>query len=387
MPGKILRSASISLLILAGCGLDPAKIAPHALYADDGARVVHPGPVSFAVVGNTAGDAMTESVLADLEARAASEPKLAFLALLGGVVDASTNASWKAFDAAYSGLLAKPDATGGAQLPAVPVAGAGEGRGDANYLGLSAAFPGLGADIGLSRVASWYSFDLVSGETVWRVFVLDAAKERLASRWTEQLGWLETAAEGEYDGAMVFVHDAPFSLAGGLPSGAAADAPTELLDTLIADIDDTKVKAVFFAGPSATQVLSPEGEYGTLHIGAGGGGAPLSDVWREAPQPPEGEDPLTLEPSFDGTLVDALNRWGNAGELDAKAVDMARGKGEFEGAPRRVQSGLVPTWGWWEVQVDGPALSLRLHLYQPDGSFASSWSGRTRLGEPWATVP
>lgn len=375
------------LLPLAACGFDPAKIAPHALYADDGARVVVPGPVAFAVVGNTAGDVATDDVLASLSARIPGDPPLSFLALLGGMVDTSSNAAWKAFDVSTDGLLTRPGSDAIGSLPAVPVAGAGEGRGDEGYRGLAAAFPGIGADIGLGRVATWYSFDLQSAETTWRIFVLDAAKARLASRWNEQIAWLDEVADGDYDGALVFMHDAPLSLAGPLPSGSPAEAPTELLDTLLADIDDTKVKAVFFAGPSATQVISPEGEYGTLHVGAGGGGSPLVDLWREAPKPPEGEDPLSLESSFDGTLVGALNAWSSAVEIDPKLVDMARGKGDFEGVPRRVSASAVPTWGWWEVQVDGPALALRLHLYQPGGGFAPSWSGRTTLGEPWKTVP
>ncbi len=372
-------------LLLSACGLDPAKVAPHALYADDGARVVHPGELRFAVVGNTAGDAMTDAVLADLSTRMGAEPKLSFLALAGDVVDGSSNASWKGFDVAFGGLVAKPE--GGAGVPAVPVAGDGEGRGDPNYLGLAAAFPGLGADIGLGRVASWYAFDVVSAETTWRIFVLDGAKERLGSRWNEQLGWLGEVADGEYDGALVFLSQAPLSLAGPLPDGAWAEAPSELIDTLVADIDDTKLKAVFFASAPASQVLAPDGEYGALLIGAGGGGSPLQDLWRESPKPAEGNDPLTLESSFDGTLGAALNRWADGGTLDDKVVDMARGKGEFEGAPRRVQAAAVPTWGWWEATLDGPALSLRLHLYQPDGSFADAWSGRTRLGEAWRTVP
>jgi len=382
-------TALLSLLTVcglsAGCGLDPAKIAPHALLQDDGGKAVFPGAVRFAVVGNTAGDEMTEDVLASIQASKDGTPPLSFLALAGGLVPSSSNAGWKAMNEAFSDLLAP--AGGGSGLPALPAAGDGEGRGDPNYAGMAAAFPGFGADIGLNRVASWYSVDLVSAEVTWRVFVLDAAKSRLGSRWNEELGWLKTASEGDYDGAIVLLYAPTWSLAGPAPTGTIAEAPGELLDTLVAQIDDTKVKAVFYGGDPASQVVAPEGEWGTLHVGAGGGGSALADLWREAPDPPAGEDPLTLEPGFDGTLVAALNAWSSATDMNPKLVDMARGRADFEGAPRRVSAEAVPTWGWWEVTVDGPALDLRLHLYQPDGTLAPSWHGSTKLNEAWKTIP
>lgn len=382
----LLISSLLGLCALPARALDPAKVAPHAIFAEDGARVEFPGPVSFAVVGNTAGKGQAEGVVGSIAARASS---LSFVALLGGQVPASKPGPWKAFDAAFSSLLATPGVEAQGKLPAMPVAGAGEGSGDPTYQGWGAAFPGVGADIGLNRVASWYAFDLVSGETTWRVFVLDAGRSRIGSRWNEQLAWLESAAsEGDFDGALVFMHDAPYSLAGANPDGARAEAPGALLDALDAHIDETRLKAVFFAGPAVTQVLTPDNEYGALQVGAGGGGAPVQDLWREAPDPKEGtREPLTLETSFDATIVLALNRWSEAVALDDKLVDAARGKGDFEGRPRRVSAKAVPTWGWYEVTVDGPALAIRLHLYQPDGSFAPTWKATSEIGQPWATLP
>lgn len=385
-----MRSSALYTLLAAfglstGCGLDPGKVAPHALLQDDGGKAVFPGPVRFAVVGNTAGDEMTGTILESIQAAREGEVPLSFVALAGGLVTSSTSASWKAMDQAYSGLL-EPQGGGGG-LPALPAAGDGEGRGDPNYAGMAAAFPGFGADIGLNRVASWYYVDLVSGAATWRIFVLDAARARLGSRWNEEIGWLKTASEGDYDGAMVLLSAPTWSLAGPAPTGAIAEGPGELLDTLVAKIDDTRVKVVFYGGDPASQVVAPEGEWGTLHIDAGGGGSAPVDLWREAPDPPQGEEPLTLESSFDSTLVAALNAWSGATDMNPKLVDMARGRGAFEGVPRRVSADAVPTWGWWEVTVDGPALDIHLHLYQPDGTVTPTWHGTTKLGEAWSTVP
>ena len=380
-----IRSLSLlaPLFTLAACGLDPSKIAAHTLLADDGARLERTDSVQFAVVGNPAGEG-TPALVSDLSNHLGGDEGLDFVVLMGGVVDSSSNRAWKQFSRTFEGVLAGPSAEGG--VPAVPVAGAGEGNGDDVYRGWGAAFPGVGQDIGLNRVASWYDFDLVTDGKTWRFLVMDANRARLKSRWGEQLNWMKTAVEGEYDGLIVLFYDAPYSLAGATVTSQRASAPGDLLDALDAQIDETKLKAVFFAGPPANQVLAPDGPYGALYIGAGAGGVPLADLHREDPEDGAGE-PLTLESSYDGTMVETVGKWSQAGLIEEKVVNEARALGEFEGRPRIVRGEAVPTTGWWEVKLNGTALSVQLHLVQPDGSYAPSWQGVTRLGGPWTTVP
>lgn len=372
-----------SLLTLPACGLDPAKIAGHTLLADDGKRIEVDGGVQFAVVGNTTGDA-AEALVADLSTRVNGANGLDFVVLMGGQVDASTSRAWKRFDRSFEGVLAAPNREGG--VPAVPVAGAGEGVGDETYRGWGAAFPGVGQDIGYNRVASWYYFDVVTGGKTWRFLVMDADRARLKSRWAEQLGWLEGAITGEFDGLITLFYQPTYSLAGGDVNSDRSPAPAEILDTIDDKVDQTKLKAVFFAGPNANQVLAPGGLYGPLYVGAGAGGASPVDLHREDPNDGGGET-LILESSFDGTLVESVGKWNQAGLIDEKVVNQARGLNEFEGRPRIIKGSAVPTTGWWEIKISGDALSMRLHMVQPDGSFAETWQGVTRLGAPWVTVP
>lgn len=372
-----------ALLTLAGCGLDPSKVAAHALLADDGAKVERESGVQFAVVGNTTGDGAAPLV-ADIGAHLAGEDGLDFVVLMGGQVESSSTRAWKAFDKTFAGVLAGPNVEGG--VPAVPVAGAGEGTGDETYRGWGAAFPGVGQDIGYNRVASWYSFDLVTGGKSWRFLVMDADRARLKSRWGEQLAWMATAVEGEYDGMIVLFYEPAYNLAGASVNSQRASAPADILDALDERIDETKLKAVFFAGPAANQVLAPDGPYGPLFVGAGAGGVPAADLHREDPVDGGGE-PLALESSYDATMVESVSKWSNAGLIEEKVVNEARGLNEFDGKPRVLRGEAVPTTGWWEVKINGTALSMRLHMIQPDGTYAETWQGVTRLGGPWTTVP
>ena len=372
-----------TLLTLSACGLDPAKVAAHTLLADDGATVEAEDGVQFAVIGNTTGDA-TEALVADLATRTAGSDRLDFVVLMGGQVSASTTRAWKSFNKTFEGVLAGPGVEGG--LPAVPVAGQGEGTGDEIYRGWGAAFPGVGQDIGYNRLASWYYFDIKTGDQTWRFLVMDADRARLKSRWSEQLGWLQGAIDGDYDGLITLFYDPAYSLAGATVNSSRAAAPAEILDFLDEKIEQTRLKAVFFAGPGANQVLAPGGLYGPLFIGAGAGGGTPEDLHREDPNDSGGET-LILESSYDGTMVESVNKWSQAGLIEEKVVNEARGLNEFDGRPRVIKGASVPTTGWWEVKINGTALSVRLHMVQPDGTYAETWQGVTRLGAPWITVP
>lgn len=372
-----------------------AGVAPHSLYADDGAVVTLSGPTSFAVVGQTTGFETTDAVLADLLRAAADPAGPRFVVLMGDTVASGTEKAYKRMDQSWGPLLVRPPPPPRAEddrsvekapppsgpLAALPVAGVGEGSGDPEYTMWNKVFPGVGADIGLNRVASWYAVDLVSGDTTWRLVVLDSNKARLGARWAEQSRWLTEVSKGDYDGLLVFFSEAPYNLLGAKPTPARAAAAGELLDTLDDHIDERKLKAVFNGGAPGTQVLLPEGAWGPLYLTAGGGGAPCATLFREASA--EGEDPLTLEPTFDTAMIESVRRYSETNTLPDAVLDEALARGEFAGLPGRIPGDTVPTWGWFQVTLDGPALGVDLRLATPDAGFVSAWRATTTLGAPW----
>ena len=186
-------SALLATHLMSGCAVDPARVADHRLYADDRTVRSTEGAISFAVVGNTRGTvpgidraagahfhgaAVTESIIGDIRSRVGKAgPR--FLVHMGDGVRASTIAEWNGFDRRMEGLILRgagdeevePGADG---IPGVPVAGDREAAGDKRFHGLEGAWPGVGAEIGYNRVATWSQFDLSTAGHTWRVLVLDS---------------------------------------------------------------------------------------------------------------------------------------------------------------------------------------------------------------------
>ena len=224
-----MRASLAALLVTLAAAAPPAlagakdKIADHDLLAKEGGAVSAPGPVTFAVLGNTRaavpaldrvgggvyhGDAVLQSIVSDVAADVGDSGP-SFAVLLGDVVRAGTEKSGKGFDASFAPLLLGATAPEGdpPRLRTVPVAGDREAEGDPRYETFGSAFPGVGEDIGHNRVGTWYHFDVTAAGTRWRFVVLDSGKERLGSRWTEQLAWIQEASKGDFDYALVFMHE------------------------------------------------------------------------------------------------------------------------------------------------------------------------------------
>jgi hypothetical protein len=408
---RLSSLVSLSAVFLASaCRLDPARIAGHALVADDGGKVAADGLVMFAVVGNTRDPVpavdnalggipvpgAADAILGDIAARAGKGgPR--FLLHLGDAVRISTSSEWNRFSARTRGLL-QPHA-GGDGVPGLLVAGDRDAAGDDRYRGLGAAFPGTGADIGYNRVATWSSFDIASAGKVWRVLVLDSGKERLGSRWTEQRNYVQRVVKkGEYDGILIFMHDPVLDLAGREADMNRGGGPAELLDWVEESVGLLKVRAVFGAGHHAAQVILPDGPFGAAHIGAGGGGAPAEPLrrWGGADQAGRNED-LQLEPVFDLALMTALDIEARRIELPPVLVDQAKARGSYAGFTGAYAPAALPVTGWWQVSVYGETLDLLFRFRAPDGTFTDlyrltldpkdGWKPSRPAGAPSAPPP
>ena len=188
------RLVFLLLLACAGCGLDPAKVSNHRLFVSNATVFDAPTAIQFAMVGNTRGMSptidggnlghpqVTHQLVGDIIAASLTGGP-DFAVLMGDVVRSSKTSEWALFDQQFVGLIdgasAPPVRT--ARIPVLAVAGDRDGAGDAAYAGLSAAFPGTGANIGHGRVATWSQFDLKSGEASWRFIILDSNKKALGS--------------------------------------------------------------------------------------------------------------------------------------------------------------------------------------------------------------
>ena len=389
--------SSAPALLATGLALDPGKIAPHGLFADDGERVEQAPPVVLAAVGNVCGPG-SDAIVADIRAAAAGERGPDTLALLGGFTCGKGDGGWKAFEARFGPLLVPPgprpppvvpqpegevDEAGEPVAPppppprpsglrAIPVAGPSESAGDSLYTGLGAAFPGVGQEIGYNRVATWYAFDLAVGDADWRVVVLDSNQAALGSRWSEQSRWLEGVLDGEFDSMIALFYDSPYDLAGLKPSASPSGTGGELLTQILDRLEAGKLRLVLTAGSATSQATLPEGVYGPLQIVAGGGGSPAEDLSRWAAGA-EGTEPLRLDAVMDDAIMRAFDRADDRDPLSEKARDAVKSTGSFEGSPGVYPAKVVPTWGWWMVSIDGPAVSVTWRELLPEGNVESSW--------------
>jgi hypothetical protein len=377
-----LRPLLVLATLLCACRLDPARIADHALYADDGGETATDGAVTFAVVGNTRetvpgldragggfyhGPEVTQSIISDISI-AAGPAGPSFVVHMGDGVRASNAAEWARFDERTKHLLRTPGEETG--LPAIPVAGDREAAGDKRYIGMEGAWPGLGAEIGYNRVATWSAMDLKTAGHTWRIMVLDSGKERLGSRWNEQRNWIKRATRGDYDGILLFMHDPVLDLGTRQDVMNAGGGPAELLEYVEEATQMLKVRAVFGAGHHTNQVLLPDGPFGAAHVGAGGGGAPAEALRRWGPADAAGRnEDVQLEAIFDLALMEALGRWNRANELPEQVMDEAKARDTFKGFTGAYDGQHFPTYGWWQVTAYGGSLDLIFHFRAPSLEF------------------
>lgn len=409
-----LRPMSLALLLVPALPAVAAKnaeeITDHALFADDGETREFEGAVSFAVIGNTregvpmidnrvgrrgftAG--VTEALVADMVTQVeAGGPE--FLVSLGDTVRTGSVLEYNGWSRRFRKLVEGGPApvAGAKRLKVVPVAGDHEASGDKRFEAWMGAFPGVGADIGYNRVGSWYAFDVETKGETWRFMVLDTGKKRLGSRWTEQMNWIPRALEGRYDGLLVFMHDGLIDLSGATTRKTdhmnPDNGPFELVDKVEESAPDlTTLRAIFFAGGHANQLMLPDGTFGPAYVGAGGGGAPGEDLkrWAAAEAANRKED-VQLEPRFDLALLGALSDWN--GRMNDKVpdivIDEAKAQNSFEGFIGAYNAGAFPTYGWWQVDLDGEQIALNFRMYMPDGQmkflYRLTWTG----GDGWKAM-
>jgi hypothetical protein len=292
-----------------------------------------------------------------------------FLVLMGDLVRSSATGEWKTFGQDWSLAISGSELpqTGTLRTRVIPVAGEHDRIGDDRLVGFGAAFPGVGADIGYNRVATWYRFDVAEKGARWRILVLDSDKAELGSRWDEQMAWIPKALESkeqDYDGLLVFMHHPPRTLAkNGEPD--LGGAPSELLETVEMSTPINRLKAVFSAHSNTDEVYLPGGKYGELYVVAGGGGAPADTLRRWGKV---GDNDWKLEPIFDLALLREFDRWNKAKEIPEAIRDKAKATGTWQGFDAELDPRYFPVQGWWNVTLDGPDMSASFRMVGPDGA-------------------
>lgn len=368
-------SALLSLALLAGCGIDPAKIPSHQLYADDQAVVDAGDDVSFAVVGATrarvprrASAEAAGQVIADLRSEAPVRG-LDFIVLMGGQVRHSTTGEWEAHAARWSNVLAgETESENRGRRPVLAVPGRAERLGDRPLKGWGAAYDGIGRDIGHNRVASWSAFDVEAGGVTWRILTVDSDRKAIGSRWQEQLFWLPRALEeGHYD-RLVVLMSAPWITLG--PGGMDRDDGASTLLELIEDHTAMmKLHLVITGGPATNELYLPTGPYGEAVIVAGNGGVPGDGLARWGAADDAGLQDVGLETGLDVGLQGELTRWSADLDLPERVTDHARAAGSWEGFTGTYEGGDFPIAGWWQVTLSGWDVALTFRMRRHDGTF------------------
>ena len=373
------------LFLLTACiGLNVNAVPTQDIYADDGDTREETGAVHFAVVGDTraavstdgangrtATPATEERIVRDISDAIQAE-RLEFVVMMGNVVRGSSTAEWKAFSEDWALAISGSELpeTGTMRVRVAPVAGDDDRAGDDRLRGFGAAFPGVGADIGFNRVASWYAFDIVQKGVRYRMMVLDSDKEMLGSRWDEQLAWIPKACDGDYEGVLVFMHHPLHTLAKG-EKGDAGGAPSELLEVVEDSTRIGMLKAVFAGETGTNEVYLPSGKFGEIYIVAGSSGAPASVLQRWALI--DGQD-LKLEPIFDLALIREFDKWTEVRQIPEAIVDKAHAAGSYEGFTGEYDAQHFPIQGWWDVGLLGKDMVITFRMFDVDGKLKDIYS-------------
>jgi len=384
----------MSAFLLLGCGLQPKNLPTHKILAQDATELSPTEDLRFGVVGNTRtsipildsrggrgiSDAAGGQILGDLMWQN-QQGALDFVVLMGDMVRASRDSEWLAFDHQWRDLLegsTLPEIEG-RRVPTMPVAGDRDSVLDDRLRGFGGVFPGVGADIGFNRVASWYYFDQEVGGSKWRFIVVDSNKEALGSRWKEQLFWLPKAARGDYDHLLVFMHDPRISLS--TDTEMNQDGVSQLL---IEHIEEhaglMKLRAVFSAGAHSSEIYLPEGRLGTAYVGAGGGGARAATLKRWGDGAPAGMEHMQLEPRFDLAIQGAL---GKRDDLEQAVIDEAKAEGEWEGFIGAYSGRHFPLFGYWLVDIQADSLRLSFRLVTESGALEEVYALQHKLKVGW----
>ncbi len=387
-------------LACSGCALKSGPVEPHQLYADDNQVLESEDVVRFAVVGNSRdgipwgdrGKGLSRHkdagarVAADLEKQVIGG-KLDFVVLLGDEVRWSTASEWSRFGVRHAESLDSTHLPTGehARVPSLVVAGDRDFVLDGSLARLEDSFPGLGAEIGFNRVASWYTFDLKAGEHTWRFMTLDSNKDAMGSRWDEQDAWIPRAANGDYDHLLMFMHHPRLTLAVGEEMNKD-NVPRGLIDAVEQHTGILKLRTVFAGGSHTSEVFLPEGVIGTAYVVAGGGGEVASDLERWGDGSPAGYEDIQLEPLFDLALQNLLVERGERSEVPQKAVDRARAEGEWEGFTAAYDAGVMPLSGYWIVELEDGAIRMRWRNVNEEGEGTEPYRLSYVRGPGWKSA-
>lgn len=376
---------------------DTKKIPTQDLFLDDGQTKEFSSTVEFAVVGNVRGARTGEAeatkrvavkgagaaVIADVS-KTIQEGRSEFMVLLGSMVPGSSAASWKAFCKQWVGVISggEPPEEGKMRTRVLPVPGVDDADGDERYAGFGAAFPGVGADIGFNRVATWYHVDLKVGGHTWRLLTVDTNRAALGSRWEEQTAYLEktlTEDQDEYDSLLVFMYDPLITLGLGRKSNLD-ETPKELLDVIDGATKVGALKAVFASATASNEVFLPRGKFGELFVNAGGGGAPSDTIERWGHADAAGFQDVKLETTFDFALLREFEKQAEARKCSAVALDHAKSAESWKGFPGAYEASCMPLVGWWDVSLTGEKMQLNYRQLQPDNSlkpiYTADYSGK-----------
>ncbi len=369
--------------------LDAKKLPGQDIFLDDGQSKKYTDTVEFAVVGNVrpakpgeaeaskrvAAKGVTDALVRDISATV-QEGRTEFVVLLGNLVPTSSIATWKAFTRQWVSLISGTEPPEGPMRTRVlPVAGEDDGAGDDRYTGLGGAFPGLGADIGFNRVATWYHVDLEVGGHTWRLLTVDSNKTTLGSRWEEQLAFVEKVVKDDdaYDSLLVFTYHPLITLAVGQKANVG-EGTSELLDLVEAESPVGALKAVFSGGSTANEVYLPRGKFGELYVVAGGGGAPADTIERWGHAEAGGFPDVKLETTYDFALLREFERQAELRKCSTVAMDHAKSVESWKGFPGAYEASCMPTQGWWDVALTGERMELNYRQVQPDLSFKAIYT-------------
>ena len=370
-------------------------------------QVKKTGTIRIAISGNTRARSMTELIFPtgahDKESRSklfshinSQSPDC--VVLLGDAVPSGSLSSYKREAKLWTTQLGAvgpkveletleiPRTRAGGLLPVV---GDKEMTSDPMLLNWGSTFPALGPDIGHNRVASWYSVDLVSKGITWRAVFLNSSKKQFGSRWQEQLDWLDEllSEDTDFEGMLLFLHDGAVNLADP-KSSTSSPATQELIETIETYLPMMKLNVVFFAGGHANQVILPGGVFGTLHIGAGGGGAIAQDLFlHHLPgKAKTTEEKLSLEAGFAQYLLKQFSSWSSNAELPKSVYQRALGTGSYEGFEQAFDKKHFPIKGFWELQLQGKNINLIYQQQLPDNSFHTSYQIGLTDKEGWSSI-
>jgi hypothetical protein len=90
--------------------------------------------------------------------------------------------------------------------------------------------------------------------------------------------------------------------------------------------------------------------------------------WGPADSAGRNED-VQLEPMFDLSLMQALDRWNRQHELPGVVMDEAKARDSFKGFTGAYHPEHFPTYGWWQVTAYGETLDCIFRFRMPSGEF------------------